>query len=149
MLDVGSRFGYLVFACGIFPLLVLPALAQNQQDIDLEEIELTVTEKLLRRPVTSTQRRDATLQDGTRPAYTIERQEIEQQGARTAKEALKFLPGILGGGTVGTEFNALSGQFIRGSNTAQVLILLDGRPVNNLGAGALTYQKFPPVSLNG
>ncbi|PLS68020.1 MAG: TonB-dependent receptor [Cyanobacteria bacterium M5B4] len=143
MLDVGSRFGYLVFACGIFPLLVLPALAQNQQDIDLEEIELTVTEKLLRRPVTSTQRRDATLQDGTRPAYTIERQEIEQQGARTAKEALKFLPGILGGGTVGTEFNALSGQFIRGSNTAQVLILLDGRPVNNLGGGGFDLSEIP------
>ncbi|MFN7618214.1 MAG: TonB-dependent receptor plug domain-containing protein, partial [Pseudanabaena sp.] len=97
------------------------------------EIDITVTGKILNRPVTSTQRRDATLQDGTRPAYTINRQEIEQQGARTAKEALKFLPSILGGGTVGTEFNALSGQFIRGSNTNQVLILLDGRPVNNIG----------------
>ncbi len=143
MLDFSSRLGYSFFVCGIFPLLVLPALAQNQQDRDLEEIELTVTEKLLRRPVTSTQRRDATLQDGTRPAYTIEGQEIEQQGARTAKEALKFLPGILGGGTVGTEFNALSGQFIRGSNTAQVLILLDGRPVNNLGGGGFDLSEIP------
>lgn len=48
MLDFSSRLGYSFFACGIFPLLVLPALAQNQQDRDLEEIELTVTEKLLR-----------------------------------------------------------------------------------------------------
>ncbi|MCX5935441.1 MAG: TonB-dependent receptor, partial [Pseudanabaena sp. LacPavin_0818_WC45_MAG_42_6] len=45
------------------------------------EEEITVTGKILNRPVTSTQRRDATLQDGTRPAYTINRQEIEQQGA--------------------------------------------------------------------
>jgi vitamin B12 transporter len=107
------------------------------------EEEITVTGKILNRPVTSTQRRDATLQDGTRPAYTINRQEIEQQGARTAKEALKFLPSILGGGTVGTEFNALSGQFIRGSNTNQVLILLDGRPVNNVGGGGFDLSEIP------
>ncbi|MFN9397304.1 MAG: TonB-dependent receptor [Pseudanabaena sp.] len=111
------------------------------EDEEPEE-EITVTGKILNRPVTSTQRRDATLQDGTRPAYTINRQEIEQQGARTAKEALKFLPSILGGGTVGTEFNALSGQFIRGSNTNQVLILLDGRPVNNAGSGGFDLSEI-------
>lgn len=111
-------------------------------DDEPDEIEITVTGKILRRPVTSTQRRDGTLQDGTRPAYTINREEIEQQGARTAKEALKFLPGILGAGTVGTEFNALSGQFIRGSNTSQVLILLDGRPINNVGGGGFDLSEI-------
>lgn len=110
---------------------------------DTDEEEITVAGKILNRPVTSTQRRDATLKDATRPAYTINRQEIEQQGARTAKEAIKFLPSILGGGTVGTEFNALSGQFIRGSNTNQVLILLDGRPINNVGSGGFDLSTIP------
>lgn len=122
-------------------IMVIPvAIAVEDEE---PEIDITVTGKILNRPVTSTQRRDATLQDGTRPAYTINRQEIEQQGARTAKEALKFLPSILGGGTVGTEFNALSGQFIRGSNTNQVLILLDGRPVNNIGGGGFDLSEIP------
>lgn len=43
---------------------------------------------------------------------------------------------------MGTEFNALSGQFIRGSNTSQVLILLDGRPINDLGSGGFNLSEF-------
>ncbi|MCS6959548.1 MAG: TonB-dependent receptor [Pseudanabaenaceae cyanobacterium SKYGB_i_bin29] len=113
------------------------ALAQTKDDI-----ELTVTEQLLRRPLATPFRSEGTLRDTTRPAYTIERQEIEAQGARTVREALRFLPGILPDGTVGTEVNALSGQFIRGSNSAQVLILLDGRPINNLGAGAFDLSEL-------
>jgi vitamin B12 transporter len=67
---------------------------------------------------------------------------MEAQGARTVREAIKFLPGILGDGTVGTEVNALSGQLIRGSNTGQVLILLDGRPINNAGSGGFDLSEF-------
>ena len=58
-------------------IMVIPvAIAVEDEE---PEIDITVTGKILNRPVTSTQRRDATLQDGTRPAYTINRQEIEQQ----------------------------------------------------------------------
>ncbi|NJR31640.1 MAG: TonB-dependent receptor [Chamaesiphon sp. CSU_1_12] len=52
------------------------------------------------------------------------------------------MPGVLGTGTVGTEVNALSGQLIRGSNSGQVLILLDGRPINNLGSGGFDINGF-------
>ncbi len=72
----------------------------------------------------------------------INRKEIEAQGARTVKEALRFVPGILPDGTVGTEIGGLSGQFIRGSNTGQVLILLNGRPVNNLGGGGFDLSEI-------
>ncbi|PNW60577.1 UNVERIFIED_CONTAM: hypothetical protein BEN50_04675 [Euhalothece sp. KZN 001] len=84
-----------------------------------EPIELII----INQPVFAPFREEGTVGESTRPIYTIDREEIEQQGARTVREALRFLPGVLGDGTVGTEVNGLSGQFIRGSNTAQVLIL--------------------------
>ncbi len=122
-------------------------IAQNttpsQEEKEKEpDIELTVIEKLLNEPVYSPFRREGTVKDSTRPIYVITGEEMEAQGTRTVREALKFITGILGDGTVGTEPNALSGQFIRGSNTSQVLILLDGRPVNDLGGGGFDLAEF-------
>ena len=116
------------------------AFAQAVPEAD--EIELTVTEQLLRRPLTTPFRNEGTLRDSTRPAYVITREEIQNQGARTVREALRYLPGLNVDGTVGTEVNALSSAFIRGSNTAQVLILLDGRPINNLGSGGFDLSEI-------
>ena len=116
------------------------AFAQSTDDI-----ELTVTERLLRRQLFTPFREEGTLRDTTRPAYTIERQEIEAQGGRTVREALRFLPGILPDGTVGTEVNALSSQFIRGSNSNQVLILLDGCPINGVGFGGFDLSEPSPL----
>jgi vitamin B12 transporter len=116
------------------------AFAQAVPEAD--EIELTVTEQLLRRPLSTPFRNEGTLRDATRPAYVITREEIQNQGARTVREALRYLPGLNVDGTVGTEVNALSSAFIRGSNTAQVLILLDGRPINNLGSGGFDLSEI-------
>ncbi|GAA6615394.1 TonB-dependent receptor plug domain-containing protein [Scytonema sp. NUACC26] len=106
------------------------------------DIELNVTGKVLNQPVFTPFRREGTVKDSTRPIYVITGEEIEAQGARTVREALRFLPGILPDGTAGTEVNALSGQFIRGSNSEQVLILLDGRPINNLGSGSFDLSEM-------
>ncbi|MBC1259315.1 TonB-dependent receptor plug domain-containing protein, partial [Trichormus variabilis] len=120
---------------------VAEVTSQNTTETE-PDIELTVIDKLLNEPVFSPFRREGTVKDSTRPVYVITGEEMEAQGARTVREALRFLPGILGDGTVGTEVNALSGQFIRGSNTGQVLILLDGRPINNLGGGGFDLSEF-------
>ncbi len=122
-------------------------IAQNtpSQESEKEEeadIELTVIGEILDQPVFAPFRREGKVRDATRPVYVINREEIEAQGARTVKEALRFLPGILPDGTVGTEIGGLSGQFIRGSNTGQVLILLNGRPVNNLGSGGFDLSEI-------
>ncbi len=110
--------------------------------VEEPEEELTVTGRVLDRPIFSPFRQEGTLRDATRPAYVITQEEIKAQGARNVREALRFLPGILGAGTVGTEVNALSGQFMRGANTGQVLILLDGRPINNLGSGGFDLSEI-------
>jgi vitamin B12 transporter len=106
------------------------------------DIEINIIGELLNEPVFSPFRQEGTVKDSTRPIYVITGEEMEAQGARTVREAIKFLPGILGDGTVGTEVNALSGQLIRGSNTGQVLILLDGRPINNAGSGGFDLSEF-------
>jgi vitamin B12 transporter len=116
-------------------------IAQNTDEQE-PDIELTVIDTLLNQPVFSPFRREGTVKDSTRPVYVITGEEIEAQGARNVREALRFLPGILSDGTVGTEVNALSGQFIRGSNSEQVLILLDGRPINNLGGGSFDLSEI-------
>jgi vitamin B12 transporter len=123
---------------------MLPATAQSQPStLVTEDLEINVYgDRLLKKPIYSPFRQQGTLKDSTRPAYVIEKNEIKAQGARTVRETLQSLPGILGAGTVGTEVNALSGQFIRGSNTSQVLILLDGRPINNLGSGGFDLGEF-------
>lgn len=122
----------------------IPQPEKIAQTTDEQEppIEITVTGKVLNQPVFSPFRREGTVKDSTRPVYVITGEEMEAQGVRTVREALRFLPGILPDGTVGTEVNALSGQFIRGSNTAQVLILLDGRPINNLGSGGFDLSEI-------
>ncbi|NJL91250.1 MAG: TonB-dependent receptor [Coleofasciculaceae cyanobacterium SM2_1_6] len=97
------------------------------------EEEITVTGRILNQPVFAPFRRDATVRDSTRPVSVITREQIEAQGARTVQEALRYLPGILSDGTAGGQLGAQSSQFIRGGNSAQVLILLDGRPINDIG----------------
>lgn len=115
-------------------------IAQNTDEQE-PDIELTVIDTLLNQPVFSPFRREGTVKDSTRRIYVITGEEIEAQGARNVREAL-FLPGILPDGTVGTEVNALSGQFNLVSNSEQVLILLDGRPINNLSGGSFDLSEI-------
>lgn len=115
---------------------------KEEKEKEEADIELTVVGEILDQPVFTPFRREGKVRDATRPVYVINRKEIEAQGARTVKEALRFVPGILPDGTVGTEIGGLSGQFIRGSNTGQVLILLNGRPVNNLGSGGFDLSEI-------
>ncbi|KST61970.1 TonB-dependent receptor plug domain-containing protein [Mastigocoleus testarum] len=119
-----------------------PTQEAEKEDREEADIELTVVGEILDQPVFTPFRSEGKVRDATRPVYVINREEIEAQGARTVKEALRFVPGILPDGTVGTEIGGLSGQFIRGSNTGQVLILLNGRPVNNLGSGGFDLSEI-------
>lgn len=110
-----------------------PLQAQTETEAPSDEIFIIITDKILNQPVYAPFRRDATVRDSSRPVYVIDRQQMEAQGARTVQEALKYLPGIIGDGTAGGQLGAQSGQFMRGGTTSQVLILLDGRPINDVG----------------
>jgi len=116
-------------------VLGIPAWAQPAASSPSaqEVLETGVSAEILNQPVTTPFRRPGLLRDSSRPVYVITRQQIREQGARTVQEALRYLPGILSDGTAGTQLGALSSQFMRGGRTAQVLVLLDGRPINDLG----------------
>ena len=106
-------------------------------------IRINVVESILDQPVYSPFRREGTVREATQPVYVINREQIEAQGARTVDEALRYLPGILSQGTAGGQLGAQSGQFIRGGGSAQTLILLDGRPINEVGGfGAFDLSNF-------
>ena len=116
-------------------------LAQSPEVDDI--LRINVVESILDQPVYSPFRRAGTVREATQPVYVINREQIEAQGARTVDEALLYLPGVLSEGTAGGQLGAQSGQLIRGSGTAQVLILLDGRPINEIGAaGGFDLSSF-------
>jgi len=127
------------FTLGIQPRLE-PSLAQTTPNplnfpAEAEPLRINVTGEILNQPVFAPFRQEGTVRESSQPVYVINRQQMEAQGARTVQEALRYLPGVLSDGTTGGQLGALSGQFIRGSTTNQTLILLDGRPLNEVGAG--------------
>ena len=76
--------------------------------------------------VYTTDRTDETLRNATRTTYVITHAQIARLGYRTVGEALQSVPGVdaLPYGPLGSSVN----YGIRGSSTAQVLVLIDGMP---------------------
>ena len=106
-------------------------------------LRINVVESILDQPVYAPFRREGTVREATQPVYVIDREQIEAQGARTVDEALLYLPGVLSEGSAGGQLGTLSGQQIRGGTSSQTLILLDGRPINEVGAfGAFDLSTF-------
>ncbi len=76
--------------------------------------------------VYTTDRTNETINNATRTTYVVTRDQIARYGSRTVGEALQSVPGvtILPYGPLGASVN----YGIRGSSTAQVLVLIDGLP---------------------
>ncbi len=115
---------------------------EDQSSTELETVEesaevlslpASLTKDILQQPLYTPFRREGTVGESSRPAYVVTREQIEAQGSRTVQEALRYLPGLISDGTAGGQLGALSGQFLRGAASSQVLILLDGRPINDIG----------------
>jgi outer membrane cobalamin receptor len=70
------------------------------------------------------------------PIYTIERQQIDRQGAKNVADALKNLPGFAIN-DVGYGADIHTGTYYRGASTNQIMILLNGRPI---GTNVNTYH---------
>lgn len=114
-----------------------------QVDSEVEPIRIQVIERILDQPVFSPFRREGTVRESSQAVYIINRQQIEAQGARTVQEALRYLPGVLSSGTIGGQLGAGSGQLMRGGTSSQTLILIDGRPINEIGTfGAFDLSRI-------
>ena len=130
---------------------ISPAIDAETDEAEADEAEADEAEadveilidRILDQPVFAPFRQDRPLRDSSRPIYVVPREQIEVQGATTVQEALRYLPGVLSEGTTGGQLGAQSAQFIRGGDSTQTLILLDGRPINDLGfVGGFDLAEF-------
>jgi outer membrane receptor protein involved in Fe transport len=79
------------------------------------------------------------------PVYTIDRQQIDRQGAKNVADALKNLPGFAIN-DVGYGADIHTGTYYRGASTNQFIILLNGRPIGtniNTYHGATDLNSIP------
>ncbi len=109
-------------------LLFLPTLstaADSPQDTTLSPVVVTAT------------RTETPQQDVTTSISLITAEDIRKQGAVTVLDALRNVPGVdvIQSGSIGNT----TSLFIRGSNSNQVLVLVDGMEVNSVTAGSFDF----------
>lgn len=102
-----------------------------------EEIEITVTGEKDTIPETSS------------PEYTITEEEIQNQGANSAAEVLRNLPGFaINNAGFGADIH--TGTYYRGTSINQSVFLLNGRPINtniNTYHGSTDLNSIPVESI--
>jgi vitamin B12 transporter len=79
------------------------------------------------------------------PIYTIDRQQIDRQGAKNVADAIKNLPGFAIN-DVGFGADIHTGTYYRGASNNQFIILLNGRPIGtniNTYHGATDLNSIP------
>lgn len=96
--------------------------------------------------VYTTDRADETIKNATRTTYVITREQIVRYGYRTAGEALQNIPGVtaLPYGALGSSAN----YGIRGSSTAQVLVLIDGLPAPGSFSNSVELGNLPATAID-
>ncbi|HAJ59249.1 MAG TPA: TonB-dependent receptor [Cyanobacteria bacterium UBA8543] len=116
-----------------------PSTNQTQPNTtqEQEEIEITITGEKNTLPETSS------------PEYTITEEEIQKQGANSAAEVLRNLPGFAIN-NVGFGADIHTGTYYRGTSINQSVFLLNGRPINtniNTYHGSIDLNSIPVESI--
>ncbi len=114
---------FFVLISTFFSMLAPPVAAQQEES--LPPVVVTAT------------RTETPQQDVTTSISVITTKDIEAQHAETVLEALRNVPGVdvVQSGSRGTTTSI----FIRGSNSDQVLVLIDGVEVNSTTLGAFNF----------
>ena len=109
--------------------LALPAISSAQTAADLDQVVVTAT------------RTASPVADSLFPVQVIDRDAIERSQARSLPELLRGRAGIDfgnqgGAGKIGT-------LFLRGTESDQVLVLVDGVRIGSATAGLVSFQDIP------
>jgi len=96
--------------------------------------------------VVTSDRRSEPLGETSRPTFVVDRARIDSYGARTVADALEGVPGVevYRSGP----FGAIVSYGIRGSTSAQTLVLVDGQPVADPTSGAAYLDNFSTIGVN-
>ncbi|MBW4601236.1 MAG: TonB-dependent receptor [Calothrix sp. FI2-JRJ7] len=84
------------------------------------------------------------------PTYTIEKEEIQKQGATSVADILKRMPGFVIN-NVGHGADIHTGTYYRGASINQTVILINGRPINtniNTYHGATDLNSIPVEAID-
>lgn len=108
--------------------------ALQQQPVILSPVVVTAT------------RTEVPLSETTASVTVITDEEIRQQQASTVVEALRFVPGldVVQNGSLGTTSNV----FIRGAESDQTLVLIDGVEVNSVTLGAFDFSNLTTENID-
>ncbi|GAA5003697.1 TonB-dependent vitamin B12 receptor [Pseudoluteimonas lycopersici] len=109
--------------------LALPAVASAQTASDLDQVVVTAT------------RTESSVADSLFPVQVIERDDIERSQARSLPDLLRGRAGIDFGNQGG--LGKLSTLFLRGTESDQVLVLVDGVRIGSATAGLVSFQDIP------
>ena len=109
--------------------IAMPAFAQDDAATDLDRIEVTAT------------RTQAPVADSLFPVQVIDRDDIERSQARSLPDLLRGRAGIDIGNQGGP--GKLSTVFLRGTESDQVLVLVDGVRMGSVSAGLFSFQDLP------
>ncbi len=115
-----------------FPFIATPCLADEANDAHLAPVVVTATR--------SAQTADRSLAS----VSVVTRADIEREQPRDVLDALKTLPGVEIARQGG--YGKLSAVFLRGTNSDQTLVLVDGVPVGSVTSGAASWE-FIPIDL--
>ena len=110
---------------------VAAGLCHAQQASTVVAPEVVVTATRLPQPQTQT----------VRPTTVITAQDIAHSGQQTLLEVLQSLGGVEIASNGG--FGQVSGVFIRGANSNQTLVLIDGIRVNSATVGTTAFENIP------
>jgi len=135
------------FIC-LFGLLALcPVLLAQQENLQKESAATPTSSNQTQPPpsqldpvVVTATRTDTPLSQTTTSITVVTEEEIRQQQAETVSEALRLVPSlnIAQNGSRGTTTSA----FIRGAESDQTLILIDGVDVNSVTLGAFDFSNL-------
>ena len=109
--------------------LALPAIASAQSATELDQVVVTAT------------RTESSIADSLFPVQVIERDEIERSQARSLPDLLRGRAGIDVGNQGGG--GKISTLFLRGTESDQVLVLVDGVRIGSATAGLVSFQDIP------
>lgn len=109
--------------------LALPFAAQAQHATELDEVVVTGT------------RTDIPLQDSLVPAQVITREDIERSQARSLVDVLKGRAGV--GFSNQGGLGKITTVNLRGTESDQVLVLVDGIRIGSATAGLASFQDLP------
>ncbi len=95
--------------------------------------------------VVTSDRRGEPISLTSRPTFVVDRARIDAYGARTIADAIASVPGVQLNAYGG--FGAQVDYGIRGSNSEQTLVLVDGQPIADAATGTANLQQMSTVGV--